>query len=148
LRTYVVAGGDIKVYLFRHILALFSAKPYGTPGSDENEDVDLTPHLTNTCLQAEHDERYVRRLDELVGCRILDILNDYGTFTSDDRDSILEQISDTLAEVFRAAVQMPVHFQVSVRSDVNYADEANRLVASAERLRTVRCRLPCWIQQW
>ena len=120
--------------LFRHVLALFSAKPYKTPETNESEDVDLTPHLTNTCLQAEHDERYVRRLDELVGCKILGGTNDYGTFSSDDRDSILDQVSDTLAGAFSAAVQMPVHFQVSGQFLVTCPDGIDWNAASSKCL--------------
>jgi len=33
------------------MLALFAAKPYSAPTSDDGGEIDLDAHLTNTCLQ-------------------------------------------------------------------------------------------------
>lgn len=57
----------------------------------------------------------MRLLDELVGSKILPYVGGNGQrLTTDDVDGILNQIAVVLAETFRAAVQMPVHFQVSL----------------------------------
>lgn len=49
LRAYVLITGTYTVHLSRTMLALFSGSPYVPPTS--NEELDLKPHLTNTCLQ-------------------------------------------------------------------------------------------------
>jgi tubulin---tyrosine ligase len=47
IRTYVVSVGNIKVYVYREMLALFAADPY--------DDTDLSSrcHITNTCIQVD-----------------------------------------------------------------------------------------------
>ena len=53
IRTYVLAVGALKVYVYKDMLALFAAKPYipsRAPDSVPND--DLSAHLTNTCLQS------------------------------------------------------------------------------------------------
>ena len=98
------------------MLALFSSEAYVAPSKSENQhgDIDLRPHLTNTCLQAETGDEYVRLLDELVGLDVLSGVDDkQEKISKDDIDNLKRQMSEVLAETFRAAVQMPVHFQVS-----------------------------------
>lgn len=51
LRSYVLAVGALRVYVFREMLALFAAKPYRAPGNDNDAEPDLGAHLTNTYLQ-------------------------------------------------------------------------------------------------
>lgn len=52
VRCYVVAVGALKVFVYREMLALFAAKSYEAPSTDENGDlIDLSQHLTNTCFQ-------------------------------------------------------------------------------------------------
>ncbi|SGZ50278.1 CIC11C00000005308 [Sungouiella intermedia] len=52
LRTYVVCKGNLKVFVYENILALFASVPYIEPGnSEEDEIIELAGHLTNTCLQ-------------------------------------------------------------------------------------------------
>lgn len=61
LRSYVLAVGALRVYVFREMLALFASVPYRAPGHDnagehregegEGDDLDMRAHLTNTCLQ-------------------------------------------------------------------------------------------------
>ncbi|KLO14479.1 tubulin-tyrosine ligase [Schizopora paradoxa] len=108
LRAYCIASGDLTVYLYKRVLALFSAVPYSQPGTAT--DLDLRPHLTNTCLQNDHDERNVRLLDELVGCQLLSSSNE-AHFTDSDKNSLIDQMAEILANTFEAAVQNPVHFQ-------------------------------------
>lgn len=128
LRAYVVASGAITLYLYPRILALFSALPYSPPAIIASEDgtrlpVDLTPHLTNTSLQTHRGEEGVRLLDELVGCRILSSSDARGNngnedmkLTVHDIAAIQDQIADVLSETFKAALETPVHFQVSSRN--------------------------------
>lgn len=69
IRTYVLAVGSLRVYVYKHMLALFAAKTYQPPwataaaatnnnGNDEDDGsgnsssgIDLDAHLTNTCIQ-------------------------------------------------------------------------------------------------
>ncbi|KAH9944474.1 tubulin-tyrosine ligase [Epithele typhae] len=113
LRVYCIASGAIKVYMYDRILALFSAVPY-----------------------KERGEAGVRLLDELVGCHVLSApqqprkrhamgkmmdpserhnprlqVSGPPVFSQDDVADLKAQISDLLAETFKAAVEMSVHFQ-------------------------------------
>lgn len=106
------------MYLYDRILALFSAVPYEHPVA-ETEDgdslpIDLAPHLTNTSLQTERGEEGVRLLDDLVGCSIYsgDDATEKATLTSDDVSIMVGQMSNILAETFKAALSAPIHFQV------------------------------------
>lgn len=110
LRVYCVASGALKVYVCTRILALFAPVPYTKPEAEGKGEIDLKPHLTNTCLQTELGEEHVRLFDELVGRRILS--GDSCEFTKEDLNSIVCQISGVLGDTFRAAVDSPVHFQV------------------------------------
>jgi hypothetical protein len=130
VRVYCVASGDLAVYFYTRMLALFSWKPFALPAAsasesgDDDEAIDLAPHLTNSSLQTTHreGEGVVRLLDELVGCHILSSRgaapglpgSDHpdSTLTSVHIADIQDQIADTLAETFTAALQSPIHFQV------------------------------------
>jgi tubulin---tyrosine ligase len=51
LRVYIVAVGNLSVYVYEDILALFSMKPYtNVPFIDHNK-IDMNEHITNTCVQ-------------------------------------------------------------------------------------------------
>lgn len=126
----MVASGAISLYLYPQVLALFSAVPYSVPISTDsvNDDsshpvVDLTPHLTNTSLQTHRgdSEEGIRLLDELIGCSVFSTSNAVGSnsqhgliFTADDVATIKDQMAIALSETFKAALEMPVHFQVRV----------------------------------
>ncbi|KAH7139494.1 tubulin-tyrosine ligase family protein [Dendryphion nanum] len=56
IRTYVLAVGALKVYVYKDMLALFATKSYSPPWESSNDEEDLKAHLTNTCLQ-ETNER-------------------------------------------------------------------------------------------
>lgn len=111
--------------MYPRILALFSDVPYSPPVIGEiSQDgrhipVDLRPHLTNTSLQTSRGGEGVFLLDELVGCHVLSSSgtskNDLGKIlqlTVNDIASIKDQMADVLSETFKAALEMPVHFQV------------------------------------
>ncbi|EGO03213.1 hypothetical protein SERLA73DRAFT_101340 [Serpula lacrymans var. lacrymans S7.3] len=113
LRVYCIAAGALKLYMYTRILALFSSNPY-TPPNQSNGSIDLTPHLTNTSLQIDRGEAGVRLLDELAGCQIFSLaqdVNQTNAFTSGDIRFIKDQMANILAETFKAALEMPVHFQ-------------------------------------
>lgn len=105
VRVYVVAVGALKVYVFKEMLALFAAKPYSRPLRDRDDEViDLTCHLTNTCFQDESTrDSSVSRFWEL----------DEGATPKDDwKCDVWEQICSIVGEVFEAAArEQMVHFQ-------------------------------------
>lgn len=101
VRTYVVAVGALRVYVYREMLALFAAKPYASPAGDA-QDMDLTAHLTNTCFQDDttKDDSVFRFWDLQTGRE------------DDWQETIFADISQTTGEVFEAAArEQMVHFQ-------------------------------------
>lgn len=102
IRTYVVALGALKVYVYKRMLALFAASPYTPPGESSPND-HLPAHLTNTCLQTGEREGSVHEFWSLP------------TSVNDDpqwRENAFEQIRLITGEVFEAATRsMSVHFQ-------------------------------------
>ncbi|KAG1755124.1 tubulin-tyrosine ligase family-domain-containing protein [Suillus paluster] len=113
LRAYFVASGALKLFMYDRVLALFRCR------SDDDDvipgNVDLTPHLTNTSLQIDRGEEGVHLLDELSGCYILSgddtDRRALRLFTPEDIENIKVQMGAVLAETFKAAVEMPIHFQ-------------------------------------
>lgn len=106
IRTYVLAVGALKVYVFKEMLALFAAKPYCAPYEVEDEIADLGRHLTNTCFQegGSANEGSVRRFWQL----------DYHVpeLSADWKEKIFDQICGITGEVFEAAARgMMIHFQ-------------------------------------
>ncbi|KAG6009984.1 hypothetical protein E4U54_008441 [Claviceps lovelessii] len=96
IRTYVLCTGSLNVYVYRHMLALFAAKPYTAPW-DNPEDIES--FLTNTCLQDSPNETSVRRFWSLP-------------LPPDQLARIFDQICVVTGEMFEAAARaMPVHFQ-------------------------------------
>lgn len=106
IRTYVLATGSLKVYVFKEMLALFAAKAYCPPSEVEDEIADLARHLTNTCFQegGSTNEGSVRRFWQL----------DYHVpgLSPDWKEKIFDQICGITGEVFEAAARgMMIHFQ-------------------------------------
>ncbi|KAF4457179.1 tubulin--tyrosine ligase PBY1 [Fusarium albosuccineum] len=96
IRTYVLCTGSLKVWVYKHMLALFAGKPYATPADAPD---DIESFLTNTCLQDSPNENTVRRFWELP-------------LSPAVRDDIFRQICDVTGEIFEAAAKaMPIHFQ-------------------------------------
>jgi tubulin---tyrosine ligase len=114
--VYCVASGDLTLYLYTRMLALFSSKHYTPPAPMADDTIDLAPHLTNTSLQPHSGEEGVRLFDELVGCHILSCGADgpggESILTLSHLTNIQDQIADALTETFKAALQSPIHFQV------------------------------------
>lgn len=108
-RTYVVATGSLKVYVYREMLALFAAVLYRAPWEeDDNGETDLSCHLTNTCLQddgVQQEGSTVRRFWDLE-----DDLPSHHQL--DWKKHVYDQICSITGEVFEAAARsMMVHFQ-------------------------------------
>lgn len=145
LRAYCVACGDLTLYLYTRVLALFSSKPYTPPAHAVDGTIDLAPHLTNTSLQIQGGEEGVRLLDELAGCHILscgvDATRGESTLTSGHLADIQDQIADSLAETFKAALQWPIHFQVRSSSERSGFMDTYRSTATGERFRSLWGRL-------
>lgn len=100
IRTYVLAIGGLKVYVYRHMLALFAAKEYLPPWEESS---DLTGHLTNTCLQTGEHEGSVKLFWELEK----DIPNG-----KEALEAVWGKIKNIVSEVWEAAARgMRVHFQ-------------------------------------
>jgi len=101
LRSYVLAVGALRVYVFREMLALFAAKPYRAPGNDNDAEPDLGAHLTNTCLQDGDDDNAET---SIIPFRDLP--------PSLPFDGTLAQISHLTSLLFRAATAtQSLHFQ-------------------------------------
>ncbi|EPS29764.1 hypothetical protein PDE_04714 [Penicillium oxalicum 114-2] len=106
IRTYVLATGSLKVYVFKEMLALFAAKAYCAPHEEEDEVKDLARHLTNTCFQegGSSNEGSVRRF--------WDLDHHVPGLSEDWKEEIFNQICAVTGEVFEAAARgMMVHFQ-------------------------------------
>ncbi|CAE6449299.1 unnamed protein product [Rhizoctonia solani] len=115
LRVYCVASGALKLFMSPNILALFAGTAYIPPSSQSEEDpsnMDLSPHLTNTALQDSVHESSIRLLQELVGCDVLFAPDSDETLRLEDVKDIEDQVSNILAETFKAALASAVHFQV------------------------------------
>ena len=106
IRTYVLAFGALKVYVYKPMLALFAGKPYASPSSEETAP-DLSAHLTNTCMQTGEREGSVHAFWSLPST-----LPDLQTQTPDWREDVFKQICDATGQVFEAAARsMSIHFQ-------------------------------------
>ncbi|KAF2202380.1 TTL-domain-containing protein [Delitschia confertaspora ATCC 74209] len=105
IRTYVLAVGALKVYVYKPMLALFAARPYVPPWETSNNEEGLRAHLTNTCLQ-ETGER------EGSVALFWDLKDEIPEEQSGWKDLVYQQIKDITADVFEAAARgMMVHFQ-------------------------------------
>jgi len=107
IRTYVLAVGSLKVYVYKNMLALFAASEYNAPWEVSNE--DLSGCLTNTCLQSGEREGSVQLFWELQKNGMLpSAYNKEGTL-----HTIWENLCKITGELFSAAaVGQRVHFQV------------------------------------
>jgi hypothetical protein len=92
IRTYVVAAGAIKVWVWSEMLALFAPKMYAP------ESKDMAGHLTNTCLQ-ENAENVIRFWELPL--------------KEDALQGIFQRICEITGEIFFAAgTGQQIHFQV------------------------------------
>ncbi|KAH7088051.1 tubulin-tyrosine ligase family protein [Paraphoma chrysanthemicola] len=116
VRTYVLATGALKVYVYRPMLALFAARPYVPPWDhvlqDDREEA-MRAHLTNTCLQDTGDR------EGSVGL-FWSLPDDVPTqpwlatpsASRNWKKAIFDQLCATTASTFEAAARgMSIHFQ-------------------------------------
>ena len=106
IRTYVLAVGALKVYVFKEMLALFAAKSYCRPWEAEDNVIDLARHLSNTCFQegGSANEGSVQRFWKLE--------SDVPGLSPEWKEKVFDQICAITGEVFEAAARgMMVHFQ-------------------------------------
>lgn len=97
IRTYVMCSGSMKVYVYKHMLALFAAKPYSAPWKSPD---DIEAFLTNTCIQDSPNETTVQRFWALDG------------LPEAQKKDIFAQICAVTGDVFEGAARaMPIHFQ-------------------------------------
>ncbi|OJD40625.1 tubulin-tyrosine ligase [Diplodia corticola] len=121
IRTYVLAVGALRVYVYKPMLALFAATPYSAPWdkADSDEDSgqpDLRAHLTNTCLQgSDQREGSVRAFWDLPDS--LDASNtaahaELAGLSGGWKEDVFSQICTVTGELFEAAARgMMIHFQ-------------------------------------
>lgn len=106
IRTYVLAVGALKVYVFQEMLALFAAKSYCRPWETDDNVIDLARHLSNTCFQegGSANEGSVRRFWTLE--------SEVPGLSPDWKEKVFDQICTITGEVFEAAARgMMIHFQ-------------------------------------
>lgn len=106
IRTYVLAAGALRVYVFKEMLALFAAKSYCRPWEAEDNVIDLARHLSNTCFQegGSANEGSVQRFWKLE--------SDVPGLSPEWKEKVFDQICAIAGEVFEAAARgMMVHFQ-------------------------------------
>ena len=112
IRSYVLAVGALRTYVYKEMLALFAPLPYAAPGStslDESDtevapSVDLRIHLTNTCLQDGNREGSV--------IRFWDLQETVPKLPKTWKDQVFNQICTASGTLFEAAArEQMVHFQ-------------------------------------
>ncbi|KAJ2907579.1 tubulin--tyrosine ligase, partial [Coemansia aciculifera] len=99
IRVYVLAAGDLNVFVYRHMLALFAPNSYNESAGDLD---DLRAHLTNTCLQAKHEG-----FDESNAVMRFWSLD----MSKDKLEHIFDQICKILGDTFAAVSNESTSFQ-------------------------------------
>ena len=112
IRSYVLCVGALSVYVYRDMLALFAAELYIPPGkpkphsaseTDDTSAIDMTCHLTNTCLQ----DADGNNVNESAVQRYWDLPDSDNV----NYEEAFKIICATTAELFRAAAANPTSFQ-------------------------------------
>lgn len=111
IRSYVLAVGALKTYVYRGMLALFAPLPYSAPGSAASYTVstdliyalDDRVHLTNTCLQDGTREGSVVDFWDLQSPPSL---------PKEWKEAVFDQICAATGTLFEAAArEQMIHFQ-------------------------------------
>ncbi|KAI1325965.1 survival protein sure-like phosphatase/nucleotidase [Xylariaceae sp. FL0255] len=117
IRTYVACIGNLEIYVYKPMLALFAAKPYVSPslpchsnsshegeqGEEEMKEakIDLESHLTNTCLQR-----------SVAADTVRPFWSSSFPLSSATKSNIFDQICALTGDVFEAAARgMQMHFR-------------------------------------
>ncbi|SMQ48315.1 unnamed protein product [Zymoseptoria tritici ST99CH_3D7] len=105
IRTYVLAVGALKVFVYKPMLALFAGEPYAGPTGSGSPNENLSSHLTNTCLQSGEREGSVHAFWSLPA-EVASLDNAHW------KDDVFKQICTVTGEIFEAAARsMSIHFQ-------------------------------------
>jgi hypothetical protein len=103
IRAYVLAVGNLKVYLFDQMLALFALHSY-----EDKSLEDTLAHLTNTCLQindsAFNEHESVMQFWELSE-RFPDVIN------KQQLRDVFDQMKLILRDLFEATASEVINFQ-------------------------------------
>ncbi|WRT69820.1 uncharacterized protein IL334_006811 [Kwoniella shivajii] len=117
LRAYVLVTAAYTVHLSRTMLALFSGSPYASPvSSSDGEEMDLKPHLTNTCLQTDAfgapapPEELVKLFWELEGLDALSLsrggkYEPKGKVTKEWLEKVFEKSGEVISEAVKAGAE-------------------------------------------
>lgn len=104
IRCYVLAVGDLEVFVFDRMLCLFSENKYESPKDTSDADLHdaefLAKHLTNTCQQQNKDANVVTEIDDLFA-------------DNENKDHIKTQIHQIVGDLFKAAKQDNYNFQAN-----------------------------------
>lgn len=104
IRTYVVAVGALKVYVYRPMLALFAGEEYEAPSDAAELNSNLGGHLTNTCRQTGEREGSVHEF--------WSIPETAADLAPGWKESVFQHIAETTGELFEAGARgMSMHFQ-------------------------------------
>ena len=113
IRSYVLAVGALRVYVYKEMLALFAPAAYEAPGTststNSHDSLDPRVHLTNTCLQDGSREGSVLPFWRLP--------SSVYTVADNWKDSIFDQVCEATGTLFEAAArEQMIHFQTLVNA--------------------------------
>ena len=99
IRCYITCKGDLEVFVYDRMLALFAPTQYDDVTKDEDnfDPIDLNRlqgHLTNTCLQTKNEN---------VQLSVVEFA-DLSDISQENKDRIIGQIHEIAHDIFHAAV--------------------------------------------
>ncbi|ODQ81737.1 hypothetical protein BABINDRAFT_165261 [Babjeviella inositovora NRRL Y-12698] len=97
LRCYVVASGALKVYVYKPMLTLFALSQFKLPQANDNDEIELYGHLTNTCLQGEENA--------ILNNSVVEFWHLEG-ISDTQKQQVFALLCDTVSELFNAAVSV------------------------------------------
>lgn len=117
LRVYVLAVGNLNVYVYENILALFSLDAYNCPDRLPDDGVDMKSHITNTCVQLDNlkmektsDE--FRRLENECVRKFWQLkLHENEAVSEEKKSKIFQTIVECVGEIFKCLSCEPTVFQ-------------------------------------
>jgi len=119
IRSYVLAVGALRVYVYKEMLALFAAESYVPPGMERDgegeghkgDGLDMRRHLTNTCLQSGEKDGSVVRFWDLPPVSPSARPGTSAAVSTPYLPTIFAQIRTATSHLFRAACAQPTSFQ-------------------------------------
>ncbi|CCF59198.1 hypothetical protein KAFR_0G01640 [Kazachstania africana CBS 2517] len=97
IRCYITCKGDLEVFVYNRMLALFAPTPFEKLDEIEYDVTNLNNlqcHLTNTCLQAKNENKG-------LSVKEFDNIED---ISEENKENIKKQIHEISHEIFKAAV--------------------------------------------